>query len=115
MTPLNVKTELLNDALRAAEAAIAALGYGVTAEVPIPGTDTHLRFTKEGPKWLLMIVHPGGVTTLLSASRALRVASVMALPDLTAALYEETRKQEKLARFNSSAPCGLSLRCSPPR
>lgn len=85
---LDENTDRLNEALRDVEDALHTLHLGVSAEVVMVGGK--LRFGKEGAEWVLSAVIQNGehVTPLLKASRALRLASVEALPSLLVALRQ---------------------------
>ena len=88
-SPLDQSTDLLNEALRDVEDALDALHLGVSAQVTMAGGN-NLCFSRVGAEWVLSVVLDSGshVTPLLKASRALRLASVEALPSLLVALRQ---------------------------
>lgn len=86
----------LNEVLARAEKAIADLGLGVTASVPLLGSvGKSLAFGKESSGWKLLVVSNDGSSSipLLNSSRKLRLESVDRIPDLVKALYNEAREE----------------------
>lgn len=116
---LDLATERLNDALREAEDALAELGLGVAASVPLEG-DRFLHFKKHGNDWVLVVVKRSDEACpalLLSTSRRTRLEAAGRLPALHEALYEayddELRRIDKAV--DTIRTFTLSVRSAPPR
>lgn len=100
---LATATEALNEALANAEAAIAGLNLGVTAEVPLPGGGA-LVWRKDGDRWALLFETDSTFEPLRHASRAVRLKAVGQLPKLVDAMRAQVVLQldEVLKAINAA-------------
>jgi hypothetical protein len=85
---LNEETDKLNLRLRDAEVPIRSWNLGVSASVPLAGEGA-LQWTRRGDSWGLFF----GDTSILSASRQVRVLAADALPTLIDSLCEQVHLQ----------------------
>ena len=97
---LGMLTDTLNEVLKRAEEALAALRYGVSATVPIG--DRELVYKKSGKNWGLYVPdelgHGGKPVSVFSVSRKYRLLAAKAIPDLHQALQDALKEQIKDVR-----------------
>jgi len=83
--PLTEATERLNTILTQSEVALREKGFGVSADVALPGGGA-LGFAKFDNTWRLVYTRGDVDTPLTSASRRIRIEAAAALPALYKAL-----------------------------
>jgi len=83
---LNEETERLNQKIREFEQLLVEMRLGASAKLVMG--DCFLGFGKYGKNWCLAVIHEGGSTPLINASRETRVAAVDYFEELVKRLQE---------------------------